>query len=407
MMKLLQINSCLGVQSTGRISEGIGDVARTKGWNTYIAHGARYVGTTKMQSYQIGSKCSEYLHYVKSLLLDSHGLGSRLATRRLVNQIKEIKPDIIHLHNIHGYYLNYEILFEYLAQSGIPVVWTLHDCWSFTGHCAHFVSVNCMKWKKQCFQCPLTQRYPKALVDNSIRNFKLKKSLIDKLQGQLTIVPVSAWLATQTEQSFFSHQRIEYIYNGIDVSSFSPQNTHNVISKYRLEGKTVLLGAATAWSEAKGFSDYIALRQKLSSNYVIIMVGLSEDKIEELPDGIIGIKRTQSVQELAELYSTADIVLSLSRAETFGLTVVEGMACGTPAIVYNNTAAPELITNTTGLIVENTGDIDGLVVAIKEIEQHGKKYYSEACRKRVEEYFDKDKCFLKYVDLYNKILYNK
>lgn len=402
MTKLLQINSCVGVQSTGRISEGIGDVARTEGWETYIAHGARYVGTTKMQSYQIGSKRSEYSHYVKSLLLDRHGLGSRIATRRLVKQIKDIKPDIIHLHNIHGYYLNYKILFEYLARTKIPVVWTLHDCWAFTGHCAHFVSVDCIKWKTQCFQCPLKYAYPKALVDNSARNFKLKKSLIDKLKGQLTIVPVSNWLQNYVEQSYLQKHQIQTIHNGVDISIFKPLDSVKNVRKTT----KIIIGVASVWNTAKGLDDFIKLREMLSDDVVIKLVGLTKGQVANVPSGIVGIERTNSVNELVNLYAEADVFVNPTHADTFPTVNLEAFACGTPVITYRTGGSPEAVTPETGIVVEQ-GNLEALKDSIMTVLRNGKEHYSKACRQRAEEHFDKNKCFQKYIDLYNEILENK
>ena len=405
MSKLLQINSTANWGSTGKIAEQIGLVAMEAGWESYIAYG-RSVNPSKSKLIKVGSKLGVMWHGVLSRLFDCHGLASNLATKRLVKQIKEIRPDIIHLHNIHGYYLNYKILFNYLNSTNIPVVWTLHDCWAFTGHCAHFVAADCMRWRDNgCAKCPLKGHYPKSYTDFSARNFRLKRSLFTP-QSNMHIVAVSEWLEKQAKQSFLGRQHVQYVYNGVDATLFSPQDARYIADKYKLEGKTVLVGVASAWSESKGFNDYLALRERLSNNYAIIMVGLSDDIIKTLPAGIIGIKRTQSVRELAELYSVADIVLSLSCAETFGLTVAEGMACGTPAIVYNNTATPELITEQTGLVVD-TGDVDGVVAAVKTIVLKGKRYYKDACRKRAEECFDKNKCFEKYLELYNEILNKK
>lgn len=404
-MILLQINSTANWGSTGKIAEQIGECAMAHGWESYIAYG-RHANPSKSRLIKIGTKLGLFWHLLESRLFDNQGLASRVATQKLVQQIESIKPDVIHLHNIHGYYLNYKILFDYLNSTNIPVVWTLHDCWTFTGHCAHFVAADCMRWRDNgCGRCPLKGSYPKSYTDFSARNFRLKRSLFTP-KSNMHIVAVSEWLKKQAKQSFLGRQHVQYVYNGVDTTLFSPQDTKYIADKYKLEGKTVLVGVASAWSESKGFNDYLALRERLSNNYAIIMIGLTEEKISKLPEGIIGISRTQSTKELAELYSVADAVLSLSRAETFGLTIAEGMACGTPAIVYNNTATPELITEQTGLIVDETGDIEGLISAIQEVERKGKAHYSEACRKRAEECFDKDKCFEKYIELYNEILNN-
>lgn len=226
------------------------------------------------------------------------------------------------------------------------------------------------------------------------------------IKSRLTLTPVSKWLAKQTEQSFFNGGNITYIYNGVDTSVFIPIKDSDIRSKYNIEDKKILLGVASAWSESKGLGDYYKLREHITSEYVIVLVGLTETQINALPNGIVGIRRTESQQELAELYSAADIVLSLSRAETFGLTIAEGMACGTPAIVYNATATPELVTPETGLIIDKIGDIDSLITAIEEISSKGKNYYADACRKHAEENFDKERCFAKYINLYKELLNN-
>lgn len=403
MPTLLQINSTANWGSTGKIAEQIGALAISHGWDSYIAYG-RYANPSRSKTIKVGSKISQLLHLITSRVFDNHGLASRIATKALVKKIKKLSPDIIHLHNIHGYYLNYKILFEYLNTTEIPVVWTLHDCWPFTGHCSHYVHDNCCQWQQLCTRRDCCKVYPTSFLSQTKRNFILKRRLFTSIGSRLVMTPVSSWLADQTKQSFLGKHRINFIYNGVDTSVFVPRDTSDIKRKFKLEGKKVLIGVASTWSAGKGFADYIELRKRLTDDYIIIMVGVNSTEIANLPDGIIGIKRTQSAQELAELYSASDVVLSLSRAETFGLTVVEGMACGTPAVVYNNTAVPELITADTGLVVDNTGDIDGVIKAIEQILDHGKQSYAEACRKRAEEHFDNRKCFEKYISLYDELL---
>ena len=403
MPTLLQINSTANWGSTGKIAEQIGAIAVSHGWDSYIAYG-RYANPSKSKIIKVGSKISQFLHLITSRVLDNHGLASRIATKAFIKKIKKLSPDIIHLHNIHGYYLNYKILFEYLNTTKIPVVWTLHDCWPFTGHCSHYVHDNCCQWQQVCTRKDCCKVYPTSFLSRTKRNFNLKRRLFTSLGSRLVMTPVSSWLADQTKQSFLGKHRINFIYNGVDTSVFVPRDTSEIKRKFKLDGKKILIGVASTWSEGKGFSDYIELRKRLSDDYIIVMVGVNSAQIANLPDGIVGIKRTQSTQELAELYSASDIVLSLSRAETFGLTVAEGMACGTPAVVYNNTAVPELITEDTGIVVNKTGDIDGVIIAVEQILDRGKQSYTEACRKRAEEHFDNRKCFEKYIRLYDELL---
>ncbi len=403
MPTLLQIDSCLNTGSTGRITETIGRMAQNKGWECHIIHGARYANPpSSMHSIQTVSKVGEYIHYIKGLLFDNHGLSSKKETTIAVEQIKSIKPDVIHLHCIHGYYLNYQLLFEYLNSTNIPIVWTFHDCWAFTGHCAYFDRANCEKWKTRCFDCPLKGDYPKALVDHSKTNFLLKRELFTKNKN-LHIVTVSKWLEALTKESFFAGNDIRTIYNGVDLKLFKPCDAGLLKKKLGLDNKKVLLAAATVWAERKGFADYLKLSNKLEKDIVIVLLGLDEKKKKCLPNNIVGLSRTESVEELALYYSLADIVLNLSYEETFGLTTAEGMACGTPSIVYNATASPEVISPDTGIVV-SPGNINEVVNAIRIILDKGKMAYSYACRKRAESLYDKNRRFADYIDLYESLI---
>ena len=404
MPKLLQIDSCLGVLSTGRISEGIAKVAMAQGWDCHIAHGARYVGNSIQHSYQIETKVGEYIHYAKSLLFDAHGLGSKRATKKLISHIEAVKPDVIQMHCIHGYYLNYKILFEYLRRAGIPVVWTQHDCWGFTGHCAYFGFANCDKWKKRCYQCPLSKSYPKALTDRSRRNYRLKKELFTSVKD-MTIVSVSKWLDSVASESFLNKFPHKVIYNGIDTEVFRPYD-EIVKEKYGIKKAHYLLAVSSAWSDEKGLSDYIKLSDMLPEDYCIVLVGVDDRTKGMLPEKIVAIPRTDSKQELAILYSKADYVTSLSYCETMGLTVVEGMACGTPAIVYNNTAQPETVTPEVGYVLTD-GDYAGILPIIEEnrsFDDEQKRKRSIACVRRAKENFNDEQQYEKYVGLYNSLI---
>ncbi len=406
MPTLLQINSALNKGSTGRIAEQIGVLATQQGWKVYIAHGARYTNNSNLSTIQIVTKAEEKLHAVESMLFDSHGLGSRKATKKFVEKIKEIKPDIIHLHNIHGYYLNYKILFEYLSTIDTPIVWTLHDCWTMTGHCAHFDAAGCDKWKRSCNNCPLKGEYPKSiLLDRSTRNYNLKKRLFTSLKNA-TIVPVSQWLSGIVKESYLGKYNIKVINNGVDINIFKPTDSKELRDRLNIGDKKVLLGVATAWSEKKGLNDYIKLSKQLSSEYQIILVGVSKNIKNILPETIIAIDKTNSQKELAIYYSMAEIVLNISYEETFGLSTVEGFACGTPSIVYNRTASPELITPQTGIVVEK-GNITELSKAIEEICSKGKAHYSAACRERAVKLYNKNDRFNEYIELYNSLLENR
>ena len=399
MKTLLQINAVANSGSTGKIAEDIGKLAIRNGWRSIIAYG-RYANPSTSELIQIGDRRGLGVkeHGLETRMLDNHGLASRIATKKFVKQIEEIKPDIIQLHNIHGYYINYKILFECLSRLDVPIVWTLHDCWAFTGHCAYFDFIGCDKWKSGCYACEAKKTYPTSLLmDRSRRNYEDKKRAFCSVKD-MTLVPVSDWLAGLVKESFLGKYPVEVIHNGVDLQAFRPMETKRVKEKYGLEGKKVLIGVASVWSGRKGLADFVALSKVLSEEYVILLVGLTKEQIEGLPKNIIGIEKTESREELAEMYSAADIVLNLSREETFGMTTVEGFACDTPSIVYNTTASPELISKDNGYIVE-AGNISQLKQAIEKIEVD-KANYRNVVRQEAEKKYDKEIVFRKYVTRY-------
>ena len=395
MPKLLQINITANWGSTGKIAETIGSVARKQGWESYIAFGGS-CNTSQSHLIRVGGKYNRYIHYAEQRIRDNEGLCSRFATKTLIEQIRQLKPDVIQLHNIHDHYFNYRLLFEYLNQTDIKVVWTFHDCWAFTGHCFHFVTARCEKWKTGCFDCPLKNAYPKTCFDNSKRNYELKKRLFVSNKN-LTIVPCSDWMANFVRESFLKDKRMEVIKNGVDLNVFRPMVRKNI------EGRFSILAVSNVWNKDKGLYDIFSLRKLLSEKYVITIVGLSANQRETLPAGINGIVRTQNVNELVQLYSDANVLINPTYADTFPTVNLEALACGTPIITYRTGGSPEAIDENTGVVVEQ-GDVDGMARAIRSVCNNNRVQYADACRKRAEEYFNKDICFEKYLNLYNCLL---
>jgi glycosyltransferase involved in cell wall biosynthesis len=402
MKSVLQINSVVNSGSTGRIAEEIGQIAIAAGWESYIAYG-RHARTSQSKLIKIGSDWDIRMHGLQTRLFDRHGLASTAATREFVEQIKKIKPDIIHLHNIHGYYINIEILFRYLKDANIPVVWTLHDCWPITGHCAYFTFVECDKWKTQCFSCPQKKGYPSSyFLDRSKQNHKQKRKLFTSVHD-ITIVPVSNWLADIVKQSYLKDYPIRVINNGIDVNVFSPQSRDGIRLKYGLADKFVLLGVATAWGRRKGLHDFIELSKILKDDEIIVLVGLNENQIKILPENVIGISRTESVQQLAEFYSAADVFLNPTWEDSFPTTNLEALACGTPVVTYRTGGSPEALTPKTGFVVEQ-GDLASIRKAIDTVKSKGKAFYSAACRERATKMFNKNDRYAEYLQLYEQML---
>jgi putative colanic acid biosynthesis glycosyltransferase len=402
-MKLLQVSIEVNSGSVGRIAEQIGQTVLEKGWESYITY-ARNNNPSESQVIKIGDKFDIYRHAIETRIFDNHCLSSTSATKDLVKRIKEINPDIIHLHHLHGYFINMEVLFDYLKESEIPVVWTFHDCWSFTGHCAYFDFVGCDKWKTQCYDCEQKKEYPTSLLfDRSRQNYIDKERIFNSVKN-MTIVSVSKWLSEKVSESFLKNHDSRIIYNGVDLERFYPKDSRDKIDAlYGTKDKFLLLGVATTWDGRKRLEDFIELSSLLDEKFAIILIGLSKEQLKKLPKNIIGVERTESQDELCEFYAASDLFLNLSVEETFGLTTAEALASGVPCVVYNATACPELVSEDTGFIVEKQ-DIKGLVQVINKARNLGKKYYTDACRNRAISLFDKKERFLQYFDLYNEIL---
>lgn len=406
MRSIFQLNSVINSSSTGRIAEEIGQLAIKNEWKSYIAYG-RNERESQSERIKIGNDLDIKWHGLQTRLFDRHGLASKKATKELVEKIKEIKPDIIHLHNMHGYYLNIEILFHYLATADIPVVWTLHDCWPMTGHCSYFSLVGCEKWKTHCEHCPQKKMYPASyLIDRSFKNYQLKKELFTSVP-QMTFVPVSNWLANIIKESFLKTYPIKTIYNGVDITVFSPRPTTEIRAKYKIPANTfIMLGVASIWSERKGLKDFIRLSESLKNNEMIILVGLTDKQMNNLPRNILGISRTENIHELAELYSLADVFINPTWEDNFPTTNIEALACGTPVITYRTGGSPEAITSETGFVVEQ-GDLKGIRNAIDTIKSKGKAFYVGACRERAVRMFNKNKRYTEYLQLYEQMLSEK
>lgn len=354
-MKVLQINSVSGIRSTGRICTDLADMLTDQGDQCVIAYGRETV-PDKYQaiSERIGTKVDVYTHVVKSRLLDRTGFGSKNITKRFVNWIEESPPDIIHLHNLHGYYINIEVLFEYFAQTDIPIVWTLHDCWAFTGHCAHFSYIGCEKWRDGCKKCPQLGNYPASWgIDNSKNNWLRKREIFTSINN-LTLVTPSQWLADLAKESFLSKYPIRVIPNGIDLQIFKPTPS-DFRQKYHLEDKIIVLGVASVWDERKGLQDILEIADKLDDRYKVVLVGVTEKQKKEIDSKIIAITRTNNVRELAEIYTAADVFVNPTYEDNYPTTNLEAQACGTPVITYNTGGSPETLLPSMGKVLHDHG----------------------------------------------------
>lgn len=416
--KLLQINPVLRTStSTGRIMKEIGELAMANGWESYVAYSKGRDGLPGSTSIPVpvGNKASVAWHGLQTRILDRHGLGSVLATKRFIEDIRRIGPDIIHIHNIHGYFLNYRILFDFLSHSGIQVIWTVHDCWLYTGHCYHYMYAGCDRWKTGCGHCPQRGKFPRSLLaDRSARNFRDKRDAFCSMpEDRLTIVPVSDWMRSEMSESFLKDYRFQVIHNGIDTDVFSPQPAleSEVRRCYGLGDRHVILGIASIWSEEKGLNDFVEMAARLDSDEVIVLVGMDRKQLDDvlsrygrtvLGDRMVAVKRTADVHQLAGLYSTADVLVNPTWQDNYPTVNLEAISCGTPVVTYRTGGSIEAVAGDTGFVVEQ-GDIEGLVDAVRRVETLGKAHFMDACRSRAVKEFRKEDRYAEYIELYERL----
>ncbi|MDD3412665.1 MAG: glycosyltransferase [Lachnospiraceae bacterium] len=386
------INVTFGSGSTGRIVSGLYDLLTEKGFTCMGAYG-RGTAPEGYHAYRIGSDFGVNVHGALSRITDKHGQYSKAATRKLIAVMEEFHPSIVHLHNIHGYYLNVELLFHYLKESGVKVIWTLHDCWSFTGHCTHFEYVGCNKWKTGCYQCEQLREYPKSILrDGSKNNYHWKKELFTQIPDMQLVTP-SEWLKSKVLNSYMKDYEITVIPTGIDLTTLHPVEDHYRM-KYGLQKRFIILGVANPWRERKGIEEFKKLSNILDERYKIVLIGLNEKQKQELPDNILGLNKTNSLEEMAAWYSTADVYLNLTLEDTFPTTNIEALACGTPVITYRAGGSPESIDDSCGMVVERCNMI-GITAALDVLRQNESK--SKACILKAKQY-SKEKRFLEYFE---------
>lgn len=360
-MKVLFINEVCGTGSTGRICTDLAIALEKQGHEVKIAYGRDGSVPEEFQRYavRIGTDWDVRLHAIKTRLFDAAGFGSIKATKKFIAWVEAYDPDIIHLHNLHGYYINIELLFQYLKSCNKRIIWTLHDCWAFTGHSAYCDAVRCERWKTGCYKCPQKKVYPKSYVDASKKNWIRKRALFSGIPNMAIITP-SYWLANLVRESYLKEYQVMVIHNGIDISNFYPL-ANDFKEVYNLVGKTIILSVATVWNDLKGYHDFLKLASILNDTYRIVMVGgMTEEQIKELPKNIIHINKTRSIKEMAYLYNAADVYVNLTVCDTYPTVNLEAVACGTPVITYDVGGSAENARAYGGIVVKR-GDMDTIV----------------------------------------------
>lgn len=399
-MNLVCVNSC-NFGSTGKIMCDIAQTAKTHNYNAVMSYpkSRGNAKNSKNDDLFIGDRFTRNFHLISAELCGLEGCFSYSKTKNFLKKVSEYSPDIIHLHNIHGSYINIPLLFNFIKEHSISVVWTLHDCWSFTGHCPHFDMAGCDKWKSGCGNCPLYREYPKSLFDNSKYMFNLKKKWFSGVEN-MTLVTPSQWLAGLVGQSFLQGYPVKVINNGIDLEVFrlSPSDFRQ---KYGVGDKHIVLGVAFDWGKRKGLDVFVELSKRLDgAKYQIVLVGTNDTIDRQLPDGIISIHRTHDQNELAEIYTAADVFANPTREENFPTVNMESIACGTPVVTFKTGGSPEMLDSTCGSVVAKD-DVDAMEREIVRICET-KPYSAEACMRRAK-LFDKNDRFQEYIDLYEVI----
>lgn len=364
-----------------------------RGIDSYVAWG-RGRNVSNDHEFYMNDDFGVKIHGVYTRITDKHGFLSAVSTKRLLRWLDKIKPDIIHLHCIHGYYVNIKLLFEYIKKNSIQVIWTQHDCWAFTGHCAYFDACGCNKWIEGCYHCQQLDTYPASkLFDHSKWNWEKKRELFSN--AKITIVTPSEWLATLVKKSFLGQYHVQTIHNGIDTNVFKPIKS-NFKWQNSIENKKVILGVASEWTERKGLKDFIKLDTLIDhEKYQIVIVGDLGRQLHTLPTSIISLKRTNNAQGLAEIYSSSYVFFNPTYEDNFPTTNLESLACGTPVITYNTGGSPEAIVTNNGYVIEK-GDLNAFLYCLNSVDTLNNI--------NLEENFSKETMIGNYIELYKQLI---
>ena len=394
-MKIVQINATCGVGSTGKICVGISQILSENNIENYILYSSR--GNADRGGIRCSNDMYVKIQALKSRIVGNYGFNSKKATKRIIDNLERISPDIVHLHNIHGHDCDLNMLFKYFKEHKTKLVWTFHDCWAFTGYCAHFTMAKCDKWKNGCFECAQKRDFS-WIFDRSNRLYEKKRQLFEGLD--LTIVTPSLWLSGLVKQSFLKNYHVKVINNGIDLSVFTSRES-DFRKKHRLETKKIVLGVSFGWDERKGLDVFMDLAEKLPNDYKIVLVGVDANTEKRLPENILSIPRTQNQKELSEIYTAADIFVNPTREENYPTVNMEAVACGTPVLTFKTGGSMEMLDATCGAVVE-CDDVASLIQEILRICEE-KPFLAEQCLIKAKE-FDKNERLKEYLSLYETIV---
>ncbi len=398
-MKVLQINAVYGQGSTGVIVKDIDEALQENGYKSFVAYAN--CNTIPNNGFKIGNKIDHKVHGMLTRTLGKQAYSSVLSTNKLLRYIDIINPDVIHLHNLHSNYINLNMLLKYIIKNDIKTVITLHDCWFFTGKCFHYIADQCTKWQTECNTCPrLKKDVPSWFFDQTSKVFNDKKRYFE-LISDLVVVGVSNWISNEAKKSFFKDKEIATIHNGVDTVIFKPMES-NFRKKNNIEDKFVILGMANKWLLPNNNPSLKYISNNLGENYVLVLVGCSEAEKHNLPANVIGLGYVNNKEELARIYSMADVFVNTTWEDSFPTVNIESISCGTPVITFDSCGSPEAIDKDTGLIVPQ-GNYKQLWKAIMEIKQKGKHYYQQRCVEYGREKYNKNDRYTDYILLYEEI----
>ena len=396
-MKIAFINSVAGFGSTGRLVSTLSMMDEVDGKVYY----GRKKDSSNAISMRFTGDIGNVTHAIGTYFFDDHGFHNAMETKRMLKDLDEFNPDIVHLHNLHGYYVHVGVLFDYLKRKNKKVIWTLHDCWSFTGHCAHYDGIGCDKWKDKCYDCPITNEYPFSWNKHNVtKNFERKKEVFTSIKDNLTIVTPSYWLEEQVKQSFLKECNVMTIHNGINLNDFKYTES-SFRKKYHLEDSFIVLAVASVWDTTKGIEDLKELANSLPENIKLVVVGGTLSSNTTSIENALCIPRTNTVKELCEIYSASDAFINLTKQDTFPTVNIEALACGLPVITYKTGGSPEILTDKTGIVVEKN-NIEKMKEVLIELAKNN-SFKKEDCIE-VASHYSLDKMYESYLGLYKKVM---
>lgn len=399
-MRVMQINAVSTILSTGRTTKELALSLKARGHETSVVYSEGVLDYS--EGYHMGNLIDKKIHAFCSRTTGLIGYFSYRETKKVLRYILEWKPDVVRIGNLHGNFINIPMLLDFLSEQNIAVIVTLDDCFWFTGKCCHYTITGCYGWKKKCGNCPRVHRDNRSwFFDRTSKMLEDKRRKFGAMK-KLAVVGVSEWITEQASQSLFSSAKyIKKVYNWIDIDLFKPTESE-LKSELNISNCFIILGVSTVWATDKGLDDFIELSKNLNDDERIVLIGNIAGAFN-FPSNIISLPRTDTVEKLAEYYTMADVFVNPSVEETFGKVTAEALACGTPVIVYNTTACPELVAEQCGKVVE-LHNVLQMRHAIDEIKHNGKQFYSEMCRNHAVKNFEKEKCIQEYIDIFESLV---